>query len=410
MNNKLRIINKETLAIPRLVEVPDRKNDWINYGEKNDYPLFLLSLLDKSPIHSSIQYGKINMTIGKGLINEQQFVTQEAADEFWAFVEHPNPEESLEEITYKIVHDLVVYGAYYLEVIWTKDRSKIAEIYHVPYDKVRVGKPVDGKITHFYMSDDWSQIKKEEFAPQKITAFSTEDRKDPVQLMLVREYNASSPFYGKPQYYSSIPYIEVDYHVGQFHLNSIENGLSADYIIQLNNAEGMTEEEQQETYDSVKRELAGTKGNKWMLTFGSSTDQQPNVIAIPTADTDQKFLTLQEACMQNILTANKLTNPSLVGIKTPQGLGSKDELIDAYDLYYETVISKLCKMVSKTYNKIMVINEIPTTVKFEKSQPVPFSVSEQTLVQIATVDEIRAMLGMGPKEITTPQTPAENAN
>ena len=172
----------------------------------------------------------------------------------------------------------------------------------------------------------------------------------------------------------------------------------------------MTEEEQQETYDSVKRELAGTKGNKWMLTFGSSTDQQPNVIAIPTADTDQKFLTLQEACMQNILTANKLTNPSLVGIKTPQGLGSKDELIDAYDLYYETVISKLCKMVTKTYNKIMVINEIPTTVKFEKSQPVPFSVSEQTLVQIATVDEIRAMLGMGPKEITTPQTPAENAN
>jgi hypothetical protein len=238
-----------------------------------------------------------------------------------------------------------------------------------------------------------------------------DERRDPVQLMCVREYNASSPFYGKPQYYPSIPYAQIDGEVAQYHLNSIEGGLSADYIIQLNNAEGMTQEEQDETYYNIKKELSGATGNKWMLTFGSSTDQQPNVIPIPTSDTDTKFLTLQEACMQNILTANKLTNPSLVGIKTPQGLGSKDELLDAYDLYYETVISKLCKMVTKTYDKILAINEIPTTVVFEKAQPVPFSLSEQALLTVLSVNEVRDMLGMGPQEINeTTQTPTQDAN
>jgi hypothetical protein len=410
-NTKLKIISREGLSTPKLVEIPDRKNDWILYGANNDYGTFLLSLLDKSSIHASIQYGKINMTIGKGLVNEIPFATQEAADAFAEFVKSPNNEETLEDITYKIVHDLVIYGSFYLECVWSKDRQSIAEIYHIPYDKIRVGKPEKGKITHYWYSDDWTQIKKEEYAPVEIAAFSMDERRDPVQLMCVREYNASSPYYGKPQYYPSIPYCQIDGEVAEYHLNSIEGGLSADYIIQLNNAEGMTQEEQDETYYNIKKELSGASGNKWMLTFGSSNDQQPNVIPIPTSDTDTKFLTLQEACMQNILTANKLTNPSLVGIKTAQGLGSKDELIDAYDLYYETVISKLCKMVTKTYDKILAINEIPTTVAFEKAQPVPFSLSEQALLTVLSVNEVRDMLGMGPQEINeTTQTPTQDAN
>lgn len=410
-NTKLKIITQEALSVPPLVEVQDRKNDWVLYGQNNDYGTFLLSLLDKSSIHASIQYGKINMTIGNGLTNETAFATQEAADAFADFVKNPNNEESLEDITYKIVHDFVIYGSYYLEIIWSKDRQSIAELYHIPFDKIRVGKPVKGRITHYWYSDDWTQIKKEEYTPVKITAFSTEDRQDPIQLICVREYNASAPYYGKPQYFPSIKYCQIDGAVADFHLNSIEGGLSADYIIQLNNAEGMQQEEMDELYLDIKRNLSGALGNKWLLTFGSSNDQQPNVIPIPTSDTDTKFLTLAEACMQNILTANKLTNPSLVGIKSPQGLGSKDELLDAYALYYETVISKICKMVTKTYDKILAINEIPTKVVFEKAQPVPFALSEQGLLAILSVNEIRDMLGVGPQEIKeTPTTPTTDGN
>ena len=397
---KLRIINAETLSTPELVQTPDRRNDWIQYGADNNFGAFLLSLLDKSSIHSSIQFNKVNMTVGKGIINEQPFQSNEIAIAFRQFIEQPNGDETLEDITYKIVHDLVIFGAYAIEIIWSKDRQTIAEIHHLPYEKIRVGKPEEGKITHYYYSDDWTQIKKAGFEPQYIAAYDVNNRKDPRQLMVVKEYNASSPYYGKPQYYSTIKYCLIDGLVSDFHLNSMEGGLSADYIIQLNNAEGMSQEEQDELYYSIKQELSGTKGNKWMLTFGSSTDQQPTVIAIPTADTDQKFLTLQEACMQNILTGNKLTNPALAGIKTPQGLGSKDELLDAFNLYYESVISKLVKLVSSSYNKILRINQIPVTVTFEKAQPLPFSVTEQTLLQIADKNEIRDMLGMSP--ITTP--------
>mgnify|MGYP000896799297 CR=1 FL=1 len=54
-------------------------------------------------------------------------------------------------------------------------------------------------------------------------------------------------------------------------------------------------------------------------------------------------------------------------------------------------------------NKILRINEIPITVSFEKAQPLPFSVSEQTLLQIADKNEIRSLLGMKPINDTTQQ-------
>jgi len=398
---KIRIIRAEELSTPELVQNPDRKNDWIQYGVDNNFGKYLLSLLDKSSIHASIQFNKINLAVGKGIRHENPFQSTEIAIAFQKFIENPNNDETLEELSYKLFHDLVIFGAYSLEVIWSKDRKSIAEIHHLPYEKVRTGKPEDGKITHYYYSDDWTQIKKAEFTPQYIAAYDVNNRKDPRQLMVVKEYNASSPYYGKPQYYPTMKYCEIDGLVADYHLNSMEGGLSADYIIQLNNAEGMSQEEQDELYYSIKQELSGTKGNKWMLTFGSGQDQQPTLVEIPTNDNDQKFLTLQEACMQNILTGNKLTNPGLAGIKTPQGLGSKDELIDAFNLYYESVISKLVKMLSSTYNQILRINEIPVTVTFEKAQPLPFSVSEQTLLAIADKNEIRAMLGMEPIKETT---------
>lgn len=400
---KIKIIRAEELSTPELIQNPDRKNDWISYGVDNNFGAYLLTLLDKSSIHSSIQFNKINMSVGKGITNAKPFPSNEIAFAFQEFINKPNSDETIEDLSYKLFHDLVIFGAYALEIIWSKDRNSIASIHHLPYEKVRTGKPVDGKITHYYYSDDWTQIKKKEFEPQYIKAFDLEDRKDPRQLMVIKEYNASSPYYGKPQYYSTIKYCEIDGLVASFHLNSMEGGLSADYIIQLNNAEGMSQEEQDELYYSIKQELSGAKGNKWMLTFGSGVDQQPTVIQIPTSNTDEKFLTLQEACMQNILTGNKLTNPGLAGIKTPQGLGSKDELLDAFNLYYESVITKLTKLVTKTYDQILRINEIPVPVAFEKAQPIPFTVSEQTLLAIADVNEVRAMLGMVPINKDTTQ-------
>jgi hypothetical protein len=139
-----------------------------------------------------------------------------------------------------------------------------------------------------------------------------------------------------------------------------------------------------------------------MMTFGNSTENAPSLVPIPTTDADKQFLVLNEAVLQALCTANKVTSPMLLGIKTPGQLGGRSELLDAYDLYYATVINKLQKHIIKTYNKIMAINGASVKFDFIKPQPLPFTLSESALLQVATQNEVREMLGLKPLPPTTP--------
>jgi hypothetical protein len=392
MSKRINIITEEKLYVPQLLEVTTKRDDFIKYGEDNLYPDYLLTLLEKSAIHKSIQIGKQDMTVGDGL----KIVTENLPPEQMAivtkFMNMPNPHESLEDITYKIAMDLIIYGAYALNVIWSKDRQSIAEIYHIDYGKLRCGKPdEDGNMPYYYYSDDWSDIKKH--VPKPYAVFSMDERKDPNQIYICKEYNPAMKYYAIPQYSASIPYVEIDFEIGMYHLNNIQNQLSPNYLLQINT--GIPEEEEQdELFRQIKSELTGHKGHKFMLTFGEGQDQAPTFIPIQTTDSDKQFLVLNEAVLQALCTANKVTSPMLLGIKTAGQLGGRSELMDAYDLYYATVINKLQKHILKTYHKILTINGTSAQLDFIKAEPLPFTVSETALLQVADRNEIRDMVGL----------------
>ena len=391
-NKKINIIAEEKLYVPQLLEVTTKRDDFIKYGEDNLFPDYLLSLLEKSAIHKSIQIGKQDMTVGDGL----KIVTENLPADQMAivtkFMNMPNPYENLEDITYKIAMDLIVYGAYALNIIWSKDRQTVAEIYHIDYGKLRCGKPdEDGNMPYYYYSDDWSDIKK--YVPKAYAVFSMDERKDPSQIYICKEYNPAMKYYAIPQYSASIPYVEIDFEIGMYHLNNIKNQLSPNYLLQINT--GIPEEEEQdELFRQIKSELTGHKGHKFMLTFGEGQDQAPTFIPIQTTDSDKQFLVLNEAVLQALCTANKVTSPMLLGIKTAGQLGGRSELMEAYDLYYSTVINKLQKHILKAYHKILTINGTSAKLDFIKAEPLPFTVSEQALLQVADRNEIRDMVGL----------------
>lgn len=391
-NKKINIIAEEKLYVPQLLEVTSRRDDFIKYGEDNLFPDYLLSLLEKSAIHKSIQIGKQDMTVGDGLKIATENLPADQMAIVTKFMNMPNPQETLDDITYKIAMDLIVYGAYALNVIWSKDRQTIAEVYHIDYGKLRCSKPdEDGNMTYYYYSDDWSDIKK--YVPKAYAVFSMDERKDPSQIYVCKEYNPAMKYYAIPQYSASIPYVEIDFEIGMYHLNNIKNQLSPNYLLQINT--GIPEEEEQdELFRQIKSELTGHKGHKFMLTFGEGQDQAPTFIPIQTTDSDKQFLVLNEAVLQALCTANKVTSPMLLGIKTAGQLGGRSEIIEAYDLYYATVINKLQKHILKAYHKILTINGTSAKLDFIKAEPIPFTLTEQALLQVADKNEIRDMVGL----------------
>ena len=394
----LKVFRNEALAIPQLIETTTRREDWVKYGADNLYPNYLVSLLEKSAIHKSIQTGKQDMVVGDGItVSNMKQLSPEQIALVNDFILNPNNTETLEDITYKIAMDLILYGAYALNVIWSKDRNSIAEIYHIDYGKLRAQKPnEDGTDTNYlYYSHDWSDLKKAVNEPTLIRKFDYKERKEASQIYICMDYSPDCGYYARPQYSAAIPYVEIDSEIGLYHLNNIQNSLSPDYILQINN--GVPEDEEANLlYQQFKRELTGHKGHKFMMTFGNSTENAPSLVAIPTTDADKQFLVLNEAVLQALCTANKVTSPMLLGIKTPGQLGGRSELMDAYDLYYATVINKLQKMIAKTYNKISAINGANAKFDFVKPEPLPFTLTESALLQVATQNEVRDMLGLPP--------------
>ena len=395
-NKRINIITEEKLYVPQLIEVTTKRDDFIKYGTDNLYPDYLISLLEKSAIHKSIQTGKQDMTMGDGLKLVTENLPLEQQTIVSKFMNMPNPNENIEDITYKIAMDLIVYGAYALNIIWSKDKQTIAEFYHIDYGKLRCEKPdEDGKMSYYYYSDDWSDVKNNEV--KEIAVFSMDERKEASQIMVVKEYNPAAKYYAIPQYSASIPYVEIDFEIGMYHLNNIQNQLSPNYLLQINT--GIPEEEEQdELFRQIKKELTGHKGHKFMLTFGNGQDQAPTFIPIQTTDSDKQFLTLNDAVLQALCTANKVTSPMLLGIKTPGQLGGRAELVDAYDLYYATVINKLQKHILKSYHKILTINGTSAKLDFIKAEPLPFALTENALLQVATSNEVRDMVGLEPVE------------
>jgi hypothetical protein len=100
-----------------------RGDGYIEFGNKNDYPLYLNMLYSDSAKHNAIVGGKVKYISGNG------FVLEEESDvKGLAFLENPNTKETLNDILPKVSTDIEVFGGSYIEVIWGKASNMIAEI------------------------------------------------------------------------------------------------------------------------------------------------------------------------------------------------------------------------------------------------------------------------------------------
>ena len=102
----------------------ERGKDYIVYGTeapyKNLYPDYLVELYNTSGKHNSIVNGKTNYISGRGWRVDETVRTLEDKVKLENFINHVG-NDSLFELTKKIVKDIELFGGYALEVIVTKD-------------------------------------------------------------------------------------------------------------------------------------------------------------------------------------------------------------------------------------------------------------------------------------------------
>ncbi|MDN5385821.1 hypothetical protein QEP66_27810, partial [Streptomyces sp. LB8] len=73
---------------------------------------------------------------------------------------------------------------------------------------------------------------------------------------------------------------------------------------------------------------------------------------------DKQYTVLNELTIQNIMIGHRVTSPMLLGVKTEGQLGGRNELLQAYELYMNSVVKPFQNQLLKTFKKLLAINGV----------------------------------------------------
>jgi len=400
MKDNIININLETSTAPVVTEV--RGKDYIEYGDANGewrnlYPQFLIDLYYSSSITAAIVNSTSEMIAGEALIIEDEDDRDlEATVKLQNFMNRANGNESLHEVIKKLAFDFKLQGGFALNIVWSKDRTQIAEIYHIDVSKLRCARPDEiGRMPGYYISADWTNTRQNK--PYYVPAFNANDRTSANQIMYSGLYSPDMNSYYTPDWASCTNWGLIDARISEYHLNAISSGFSGSFMVNFSNGVPTREERHQIEQSLTDKFTGQNNAGKFILTFSDDKTRTPEVQAITPSDLDKQYLALQELLTSNILSGHRVTSKTLMGIDSANGFSSNtDEIINAANFYLNTVIKPFQDQIVKQLRKIFQINNMDMPVNFVQLKPITVQFDSKTIREVMTTDEIREELGLEP--------------
>lgn len=362
MRNDLRIVNLSTYTSPVVKEV--RNREWVAYGDDNNYFQYLIDRYNGSPTNNAIINGISEMIYGKGLDATD---SNRKPDEYAQMVSLFN-----HDCVRKLVYDYKLMGQCALQVIYSKDRSKIVKLEHIPVETLRAEKCNDkGEIEAYFYFNDWSKYKRNSEL-KRIPAFGTS--KEGLEIMYIKPYRAGFKYYSPVDYQGGTQYAELEEEISNYHLNNIMNGLAPSMLINFNN--GTPDPEQRELIERrIYEKFSGSSNaGKFILAFNDNAETAADIQPIQLSDAHNQYQFLSDESARKILVSHRVVSPMLLGIKDNTGLGNNaDELKTATLLMDNTVIRPFQRLLIEHFEQILAYNNISLNLYFKTLQPLEFT-------------------------------------
>lgn len=393
------------------VEIPkirlDRRSELIEFGYNNSFYYKLIEYNNKCSLHHRIIESQVNNVIGNGLTYEgdPDPITEN-------LLKNPNPYESFNDLLKKITYDFIMFGGCALNVIWNNDpfrtgRRTISEIYHVDFYPICLGvKSGMPYIDDYYYSNYWDKVKGGQETPIHykrfidINGLSDEiiDIYGTSQLLWYKTYQPGSTqeYFPLPRYVGALTAIETDIRISNFQLASIKNSMSPDYQITM--VGNYTPEQQDQFYQDIDETFNGDdNASKNIINFVKNKDEVPIIKPLNNSGNSDKFNNIKDKVIQDIMAGHGIVSPNLVSIPSPVGLGGSTLIQDSWNIYNHETIIPIQNEILSVINKITSVYGAKE-LKIISSSPIEFTYDNETLLKILTEDEMRARIGLDPKE------------
>lgn len=312
--------------------------DMVEYGEKNIYPNYLYALYQGVSVLHSIIGGCADYASGENIALGVPLLSKKV-----------NPNETVEDVCHQMFIDLGVYGGFALNVVRNK-KGEIVALYNLDFKNIRS----DKHNTKFYYSDKWAEKSAGRIDSQVYPAFDPE--KDDANSIYYYK-NDKHATYPTPVWGGATTAAECLKHVGEFHLNSLYNGLSSDYIVNFNS--GSPSDEQREEIEAMFEEKYSgyQNGSRTMLSFQNDFAHRTTVEAIPQTNFLDKYNTLTQDSKKDLFTAFRV-HPALFGLPTENSGFNTQDINEAFKVANKTVILPMQKVVKRAFETIFKTPEV----------------------------------------------------
>lgn len=351
---------ESNIVSAREKEIPGK--DFIEWGDNNLYPDYLLDLYENVATLKSIIDGCVDYIAGDD-------VTILPFRSYGEGIVNTKGDTIVEQVR-DIAKDYEMYGGFALQVIRGKD-GKVSEIYYIDLRYLRMNK----ECNVFYYCEDWKKKgKKGVFVYPKymsnveekwLTMTDEERSRHASSIVFVKDIRTKT--YPSPRYAASVKSCEIERCVDDFHLNSINNGFFGSLVINFNNGVPTDEQKMAIEEDFLDKFSGHENAGRIAFSWNQSKDNAITMDQMQVTDFGEKYQSLEKSARQRIFTAFK-ANPNLFGIPTDNLGFSSEEYESAFRLFNRTQIRPIQRRIADTYDKILGQKGVLTIVPFSMEE------------------------------------------
>jgi hypothetical protein len=372
------VIELKAYNPPKAVE--NRQEDWVKFGDKNDYYQFLIDRYNNSTTNNQVINNIVKLIFGKGLdARDAGRKPNEYAQMKMLFSK---------ETTKRAVTDMYLLGQCALQVIYSKNKKTIVDVQHMPVHLLRPQKcNKEGIIENYYYSDNWDKLR--DFPPTLIPSFGNGDRT--LEILMIGNYTIGQKYFSSVSYLGGISYAKLEEDISEYLISLVETGFTPLKILNFNN--GVPSEDLQRTInDSVISQTTGASGKKLIVSFNSDETKKTTIDSVGLDNAAGQYEYLSNEARDKILLSHGVTSGLLFGIHTASGFSSNaDELKTAFVLFDNNVIIPNQEQFCDGIDKILAYNGISLDLTFKPLNPLVDAMHPEDLAPVkmnSHLDEI----------------------
>lgn len=295
----------------------DSSKGIIKWGDKNDYPEYLIYLYLNCSAHGAIINGKARYLTGVSIKPKEQ---NPKAEQWLKSIDAYNLNKRLDL-------DECISGNEYI-LVNSNILGQPLEFIHLDFAKCRMSECMN----YVEYSENWSEYMKNKPIPFPLWKEGMVES----AVIVRRRYTPSSKktdmAYGKPEWMGATLAIDTDIEVSTFFNALPKNNFSAGTIVTIFSGK-IKDEQKQDIKNRLLKEHAGTdNAGSTVLSFTNEGGKGAEVASLNANDLDKQYQEIAKRNREEILLGHGVP-AVLFKQQTPGLLGQRTEMIEAQELF-----------------------------------------------------------------------------